>query len=299
MRDELARRAVPGVERVDDDGFARTIALGDEAAIVCVRPVQNAEALELGVQGAAPGALFQLSAMARRAFDLESEPSQVVRTLKKDPILAPLVNARRGVRIAGAWDPFEGAVRAAFEVELGPAKARHALARVVAATGRPIARSAHGLTRLFPMPRALEAARFEELGVSPVLATTARHLARAILAGELDFDAPAEIAVAALTRLAGPRVAAEVALRALGDPDAFSAEDRALRRAVSPVGTTISVRALADRAQTWRPWRGYAAVVLGASGGQRAAARRPAALGQARAVASHTEDVSSTRSARA
>jgi AraC family transcriptional regulator of adaptative response / DNA-3-methyladenine glycosylase II len=280
VRDELARRAVPGVERVDDDGYARTFAVEGAAAIVCVRPVPNVPALELGVQGAAPGALFQLSAIARRAFDLESEPSQVVRTLKKDPILAPLVNSRRGVRISGAWDPFEGAVRAAFEIGLGYAKGQQALARIVATSGRALKDAPKGLTHLFPTPEALLAMRFEGVGVPSHLAAMAQGLAHATLEGALDFDAPPETVVRVLTGLAGARVAAEVALRALGDPDAFCGDDRALRSAVSPTGTTISVRALEDRAEAWRPWRGYAAVVLGAAGAA-GGARRPPLFGHA------------------
>jgi AraC family transcriptional regulator of adaptative response / DNA-3-methyladenine glycosylase II len=265
VRDFLATRALPGVERVDARGYARTVAATDGGhAIVCVRALEHERALELRVRGAAPAALFQLSAAARRTFDLAADPARIVLALRGDPLLAPLVDRRPGLRIPGAWDPFECAVRAVLGQQVSVAAGRTLAARVVARVGRPIPGGTDGLTHLFPSPAALAAANLDGLGLTGARARALRALAHAVAEGALDLGAPVEDVAAGLEALPGLGrwTAQYVALRALGEPDAFPAADLVLRCMAGTDGTPLSARALEARAEAWRPWRGYAVLHL-------------------------------------
>jgi len=284
VRDFLATRALPGVERVDARGYARTVAAANPPAggrsaanqpaggrsadgghaIVCVRALEHERALELRVRGAAPAALFQLSAAARRTFDLAADPARIALALRGDPLLAPLVDRRPGLRIPGAWDPFECAVRAVLGQQVSVAAGRTLAARVVARVGRPIAGGTDGLTHLFPSPAALAAANLDGLGLTGARARALRALAHAVAEGALDLGAAVEDVAAGLEALPGLGrwTAQYVALRALGEPDAFPAADLVLRRMAAAGGTALSARALEARAEAWRPWRGYAVLHL-------------------------------------
>ena len=264
MADFLAARAVPGVERVDVRGYARTVALDGGHALLCVRPVNGVDALELRASGAPPAALFHLSSTARRVFDLASDPARMQLALTQDALLAPLVKRRPGMRIPGAWDSFECAVRAVIDLHVRRATARTLLGRLIARAGTPIAGGGEGLTHLFPSPATLATSRLEGLGLDAVQVSALRALARAASEGAFDVDAPVDQVVATLAALpgAGGRVAEDVALHALGDPDAFPAGDVVLRRMASLDGTQLTARQLEKRAEAWRPWRGYAALHL-------------------------------------
>lgn len=264
VRDYLAARAVPGVERVDSRGYARTVASEAGHAVVCVRALDNEDALELRVRGAVPAALFQLSSAVRRAFDLAADSARIANALAPDPLLASLVERSPGLRIPGAWDPFECAVRAALGEHQSVAAARTRAARVVARCGRPIADGCDGLTHLFPSTGALAAADLEGLGLSATRINTLRVLARVVSEGALDLDGPVEGVGAALRSLCGfdASMAQYVALRALGEPDAFPSADPLLRRRAAPNGMPLTTRGLEARAEAWRPWRGYAALHL-------------------------------------
>ncbi len=264
VRDFLAARAIPGVERVDERGYARTVAAGGSHAIVGVRPLEEENALELRLRGAAPASLFQLSSVARRTFDLGADPAPIAATLRADARLGPLLKARPGLRIPGAWDPFECAVRAVLGQQVSVAGARTLAGRLVARAGKHLAGDASGLTHLFPPPEALAERDLSGLGILPARAAAIRALACAVLDGAVDFGGPAPEVMAALEALPGfgAWTAQYVALRALGEPDAFPAADLVLRRAAAGGGSPLTARALAARAEAWRPWRGYAAFLL-------------------------------------
>jgi AraC family transcriptional regulator, regulatory protein of adaptative response / DNA-3-methyladenine glycosylase II len=261
VRDFLAARAVPGVERVDARGYARTVATRDGHAVICVRALDGKDALELCVYGAALGALFQLSSFARRMFDLAADPQRIALALRQDTFLEPLVKRRRGLRIPGAWDPFECAVRAVLGQQLSVAAARAVAARLVARFGQPIADGSDGLTHVFPSPAVLAAADLESLGITTPRVNVLRALARAVTDGTLDFGAPAEHISARLAALPGfgASTAEYVVLRALGEPDAFPSGDLVLRHILGGGLGPLTVHALEARAEAWRPWRGYAA----------------------------------------
>jgi AraC family transcriptional regulator of adaptative response / DNA-3-methyladenine glycosylase II len=290
VRDFLAARAVPGVERVDERGYARTVvprpAIGasaatrgsrasgadsvtlsggsDDHAIVSVRALDDEDALELRVCGAAPAALFHLSAGARRMFDLAADPARIAAAFEPDALLAPLVRRRPGLRIPGAWDPFECAVRAVLGQQVSVAAGRTFAARLVARFGRPIPGGTDGLTHLFPSPAALAGADLDGLGLTKTRAGALKALARAVADDDLDLDAPVEEVTAALAALPGlgEWTAQYVALRSLGEPDALPAADLVLRRMAASGGAPLTARALGARAEAWRPWRSYAVLHL-------------------------------------
>jgi AraC family transcriptional regulator of adaptative response / DNA-3-methyladenine glycosylase II len=264
VHDFLATRALPGVERVDAGGYARTVALGTGHAIVCVRPLESEDALELRVRGAPPASLFQLSSAARRTFDLAADPAAIALAFKSDPLLSPLVNNRPGLRIPGAWDPFECAVRAVLGQQVSVAAGRTLAARLVARAGQEIATGVEGLTHLFPSPAALEAANLDGLGITGARIRALKEMARALMDGRLDFTLPATEVAAALALLPGfgDWTAQYVSLRALGEPDAFLSGDLVLRRVAGVGGSPLTARLLQARAEAWRPWRGYAVMHL-------------------------------------
>jgi AraC family transcriptional regulator of adaptative response / DNA-3-methyladenine glycosylase II len=263
----LAASAVPGVERVDERGYARAVAVAGGHAIICVHALDGVHALELRARGAAPAALFQLSSAARRAFDLACDPARVATSLASDAILGALVKRSPGLRIPGAWDPFECAVRALLAQRVGAVTARTLAARLVTRAGVRLAARNEGLTHLFPSPAALASVRLDGLGLVPPQIAGLRRLSQMALDGTLDFDAPPERVTAALSAVAGfgERAVQEFALRALGDPDAFPAGDVVLRRRASRNGATLTARELEARADAWRPWRAYAALHLWAA----------------------------------
>jgi AraC family transcriptional regulator of adaptative response / DNA-3-methyladenine glycosylase II len=269
----LAARAIPGVERVDAGGYARTVALPSGPTAVTVDAVRGRNELRLHVVGAPATALLPLTTRVRRVFDLASDPATIGAALRRDPLLAPLVRRRPGLRIPGAWDAFECAVRAVVGQQVSVAAGRTLVTRIVERAGRTLDRPMDGLARLFPSPAELAAADLTGLGLVPARARTVAALARAVAEGRLVLDGPADAVRAALLALpgVGEWTAEYVALRALGEPDAFPAGDLVLRRAAGE-GRSLTARALAARAEAWRPWRGYAAVHL-----WEAAASRPRA----------------------
>lgn len=264
MLDFLAGRALPGLERVDAEGYAR--AIGDAAAPGWLRVSQwpGADALRLELHGVPPARLQDAVRRVRRMFDLDADPRAVSRHLSRDRRLAPLLRARPGLRLPSGWDPFEIAVRAVIGQQVSVAAARTVTARLSArhGTALPDAIAAQGFTHLFPAANALVDADLDALGMTGARAATVRTIARAVVAGDVDLraDRPLDDIVARWTALpgVGPWTAHYIALRALGHPDAFPAEDLVLQRALTGDGSRLTAKALRAEAEAWRPWRGYA-----------------------------------------
>jgi AraC family transcriptional regulator, regulatory protein of adaptative response / DNA-3-methyladenine glycosylase II len=280
VREFLAARALPGVERVDEQGYARTVAYEGGHATVCVNALAGEDALQLRVAGAPPQALLQLSSIARRTFDLAADPQRIGAELAGDALVGPLVRQHPGLRIPGAWDPFECAVRAVLGQQVSVAAGRTFTARLVERAGRKVRDAGRALTHLFPDATAVLAVDPRALGITRSRAATLHALARAVLEGRIDFAAPAEEVTAAMAALPGigPWTAQYVALRALGEPDALPTGDLVLRRMAASGEKLLSVRELEERARQWQPWRGYAVIQLwraaAANGARRAPARR-------------------------
>ncbi len=263
VRDFLLDHHIPGVEQIDEHGYSRTLRTENGFAIVNVKPLLNEDAFELRVRGAAPTSLFHISSTARRVFDTSADPALTMFALRTDTLLGPCVERRPGLRIPGEWDPFECAVEAILRDE-GQDVGQSLVAHVVERFGEKIDTHGSALTSLFPTPGKIANANFGGLGVSRAKANTLRKLAQAIVVGEVDFSAASEYVIESLTKVPGvDRSMAEyIALRSLGEPDAFPSNDLMLRLVASNTERPLSAQQLEARSEAWRPWRGYAALHL-------------------------------------
>lgn len=213
----FATRAIPGVEAVEDGAYVR----GDVRVWHERGAVQTTGDVE----------------RVRRVFDLDADPIAIHAALARDRMLAPLLRKRPGVRVPGAWDPFELAVRAIVGQQVSVAGARTILGRIAAAHTITAERLAEVTVEGMPRKRA----------------ETIRTLARAVVQGDV------VLGESDLTQLPGigPWTASYIAMR-LGDADAFPAGDLVLRRNAGD----LSERELMKRAEVWRPYRAYAAMLL-------------------------------------
>jgi AraC family transcriptional regulator of adaptative response / DNA-3-methyladenine glycosylase II len=206
----------------------------------------------------------------RRILDLDADPVAVDDCLAQDPALAPLVAAAPGRRVPGTADAEQFAVRAVLGQQVSTAAARTHAARLVAALGEPVDDPDGGLTALFPPPARLATMDPGLLAVPAARRATVLTLARALADGDVDLS-PGADPVEAGRRLAalpgiGPWTVGTVAMRALGDRDAFLAGDLGVRLAAQRLGLPASPGALTRRAERWRPWRAYAVQHLWATG---------------------------------
>jgi 3-methyladenine DNA glycosylase/8-oxoguanine DNA glycosylase len=210
-----------------------------------------------------------LSAGVARLFDLSANPRAIGRVLSKDPLLAPLVARRPGLRVPGAWDPFEVAVRAVLGQQISVAGARTLAGRLVALCGRPLPKrlARPGLTHVFPTPADVAEADVGRVGLPRARAASLKAFARLVADGTFLLAAPRglEDFEERLTDLPGfgPWTAHVVALRAFGEGDAFPAGDLGVVKALERAG--IARRHHAERAERWRPYRAYATLHLWAS----------------------------------
>jgi AraC family transcriptional regulator of adaptative response / DNA-3-methyladenine glycosylase II len=284
----LAARAIPGVEQVSADRYARTVrtAAGPGIIELIPRPGQGHVLLRARLSGL--GAVGPVVGGARRLLDADADPAAIGTALAADELIAPLVRARPGLRVPGAYDGFELAVRAVLGQQVSVAAASTFAGRLAARLGVPLpaegvpddpsgastdpasgttadaaasrAAGLPGLSVVFPGPEVLAGADLDGLGLTTARQRTLRALAAAAASGRLTLDPgadPGELAA----RLAGlpgigPWTIGYILMRAAGDPDAFPAADLGLRRALARLG------APAGHDARWRPWRAYAALQL-------------------------------------
>ncbi|HVX42580.1 MAG TPA: AlkA N-terminal domain-containing protein [Mycobacteriales bacterium] len=263
----LAARSVAGIEQVRDGTYRRSLRLPHTAGIVHLEPAEDHLLMRLFVED-----LRDLSvavARVRALADLDAEPGTVAEVLAADPLLAPLVAARPGLRVAGHVDGFELACRAVVGQPVTVTGAAPRRGRIVEAYGDRL-RSADGaVTRLFPTPEVLAEADLDGLGLTGSRRRTLRALAAAVASDQVQLHrgADREETGRALLELPGigPWTASYIAMRALGDPDAFPAADLGLIRSSAALGGPDSAGALEARSVRWRPWRAYAAAQLWAA----------------------------------
>lgn len=252
----IGARATAGVETVTPAAYRRTVEVGAEAGFIEVRPVPGESHLLLAVSLTDYAALFDVVARVRRLFDLDADPLEVDGRLRKSPDLRPLVTRSPGLRVPGAWDPFELVVRAVLGQQVTVRGATTLAGRLAARFGKAVA-FGEGLTRLFPTADALRNAEIESIGVPGNRAEAIRGVAEAASAGDLG-SAERLLSIAGV----GPWTADYAAMRAFGDPDAFPASDLGVRRTLGKNGRPASTEEARRRAEAWRPWRAYAAMHL-------------------------------------
>ncbi|MDQ2701354.1 MAG: helix-turn-helix domain-containing protein [Pseudomonadota bacterium] len=262
----LQGRALPGVEVADDCSYARAIS-ADAWLRVSAWP-GNEHALKLEMHGAAPASLLGYVTRLRRMFDLDADPQAIAAALSQSPRLRSCLRKRPGLRVPSGWDGFEIAVRAVIGQQVSVAAARTVTARIAQRFGQSLPGNAAmpALTHLFPSPDALAEADLDAIGLTRARAATVRTIAQAVLDGRVDFrpERTLDDFVARWVALPGigPWTAQYIALRALGHPDAFPAEDLVLQRAAPNDGCRLTAKALTAQAEAWRPWRAYAVIHL-------------------------------------
>lgn len=265
----FAARATPGVERVHDGRYLRTIVIGDERGIVDVQ--NTGDHLLLSLHGIGTNSLFSIVQRTRSLFDLDASTDEIARVLSADSRLKALLKKTPGVRVPGSWDGFELSVRAILGQQVSVSAATTLAGRIADRYGERIDVPVEGVQqapdRLFPEPRKLVRARLENLGIIASRARTIRSIARAVVDGTLSFDAaesPDDFCQSLqVIKGIGDWTAQYVAMRALKNPDAFPASDLGLLRAFDRPGKLrMKPGELMTRAEAWRPWRAYAALLL-------------------------------------
>jgi AraC family transcriptional regulator, regulatory protein of adaptative response / DNA-3-methyladenine glycosylase II len=257
----LAPRTTPGVEMVENGVYRRSISLNDYHGNFEVSLDEEHNTLAARVQIGDPRLLFSITERIRAMFDLNADWAAIVRSLRTDPVLATRLEAAPGLRVPGSWDGFELAVRAILGQQITVKGATALAGRIVTKFGKPF-RTANGLTHLFPAPEVLADANLADVGLPKARAATIRTFARAVCDGRIKFEGIIE-SDAFLSQLCeidgiGRWTAQYVAMRALGEPDAFPSGDLGLLRTTG----LKTFRELEQRAEAWRPWRAYAAMYL-------------------------------------
>lgn len=265
----FAARATPGVETVHSGRYLRSIAIGNTRGIIDVHDAGGH--LSLSLHGIGTDGLFAIVQRTRGLFDLDASTDDIADVLSADVVLTPLLKKNPGIRVPGAWDGFELTVRAILGQQISVSAATTLAGRIADRYGERIDVPLDGvddvLNRLFPEPKKLVRARLEKLGIIASRANTIRSVARAAVDGTIRFDAAhaPDHFRDALTAIKGigDWTAQYVGMRALKDPDAFPGSDLGLLRAFDRPGQPrLKPAELAMRAEAWRPWRAYAALLL-------------------------------------
>ncbi|MET9508152.1 AlkA N-terminal domain-containing protein [Streptomyces flavidovirens] len=263
----LAATAVPGVEEWRDGAYRRTLTLPYGHGIATLTPQPDHIGCLLSLTDLRD--LTIAISRCRRLLDLDADPVAIDDQLRTDPLLAPLVDKAPGRRVPRTTDAAEFAVRAVLGQQVSTAAARTHAARLVTAHGTPVDDPAGGLTHLFPDPAGLAALDPESLALPRSRRTTLTTLVASLADGRLTLgiDSDWERARAQLMALPGfgPWTVEVIAMRALGDPDAFLPTDLGIRRAARELGLPSTSAAFTARAAAWRPWRAYAVQYLWAT----------------------------------
>lgn len=260
-------RAIPGVEWVDDRTYRRTICLQSGQGDITVKHAPKDLTLNLEVCMPDSRELLQVVERIRRMFDLDANPQAIHQTLMQDPLLKQLIRITPGLRLPGSWDPFETAVRAVVGQQISVKGAVTLLGRIARLAGTPYkGNGGPYLTRIFPAPAALAEADMTAIGMPQKRKTTLRQLAQQVTSGVLKLDAVGGLSRFIDTLIAMPGIgswtANYVAMRALGEPDAFPVSDLGIMKALQKGAVRPTVKEVTTRAESWRPWRAYAAVYL-------------------------------------
>jgi AraC family transcriptional regulator, regulatory protein of adaptative response / DNA-3-methyladenine glycosylase II len=264
----LEVRAIPGLEVVAQNSYSRVVELENVRGSIAVSHAAEQSALLAVVRFPRLDALPVIIARIRRMFDLSAEPAAIAAVLSSDPVLAPLVSVRPGLRVPGGWNGFEIAVRAVLGQQISLKAATRLAGRIVSSAGPQVANHVDfpGLTHAFPRPECFDAKTLVSVGMPKARAAAIAGIAAALRADERLFDPRRDLAEA-VTRLRdlpgiGEWTAQYIAMRALGESDAFLAADAAVRRRFASLGKRLAVSELLVRAERWRPWRAYAVLHL-------------------------------------
>ncbi len=256
----LSAGTVPGCEEVRDGAYRRSLRLPHGSAVVTLAPAVDHVRCQLVLDDFRD--LTTAIARCRRLLDLDADPEAVVDALAGDSELARVVKKAPGQRIPRTVDEAELAVRAVLGQQVSTKAARTHAGRLVAAYGRPVHDPGGALTHTFPSVEQLTEIDPIHLTVPEARQKTLDALVAGLADGSVVLDAGSDWESARTQLLAlpgiGPWTAEVIAMRALGDPDAFPASDLGLRLAAKQLGLPTDQRRLIERSARWRPWRSYA-----------------------------------------
>lgn len=266
MLASLEASATPGVEAVRDGCYHRTVRFKQAYGEVVASFDASASALRVRVSHSLNSHLLDVVSGVRRLFDVEAEIGVIEAHLSHDPRLARCIASSAGLRVLGSFDRFETTVMTLIGQHISAGEARAFAARVVEKYGKSIDTSVDRLTHVFPTPYALSAVRLESVGVPKRRSKSIQALAKAVHEGTLQLDGTPSLeeAVRRLRQIPGigSTTADYVAMRVYREPDAFPTHDQRLRAALSREDVPLSAAELEARAEPWRPWRAYAAMLL-------------------------------------
>jgi AraC family transcriptional regulator of adaptative response / DNA-3-methyladenine glycosylase II len=256
----LAAGAVPGCEEVRDGAYRRSLRLPSGSAVVTLTPAVDHVRCLLVLDDFRD--LTTAIARCRRLLDLDADPEVVVDALSRDRDLCPVVAKAPGQRIPRTVDEAELAVRAVLGQQVSTKAARTHAARLVTAYGRPLNDPAGTLTHTFPSVEELAEIDPVHLAVPKARQRTLSALVTGLADGTVVLDSGSDWESARKQLLAlpgiGPWTAEVIAMRGLGDPDAFPFSDLGLRMAAKQLGLPTDERTLLEHSARWRPWRSYA-----------------------------------------
>ena len=261
----LAARAIPGVDRVSDGVYRRAVPTLDGPRLLEIGPIDGEPFMRLTTSGPVTRELAGLVARTRRAFDLDADPATVDAALRSAEPMQTLVAAVPGVRLPGAFDPWETTVLAIVAQGVSLRAARTVCARIAARFGERIDVGDPYIERLFPPPNVLAPSDLSAVGIPARKSAAIREVARRIANGDVDLEASdpaAALGELACIRGIGPWTLGYLALRVFRDPDAELPGDAAVAAALRGLGFPAERRAARRLAETWRPWRGYGYVRL-------------------------------------
>jgi AraC family transcriptional regulator of adaptative response / DNA-3-methyladenine glycosylase II len=269
----LQARAIPGVEVIEKETYRRTVEVDGSVGSIAVAHLPLKNSLSVTIHLPSVKSLPAIVARVRRLFDIGADIETIDAHLSHDPHLAPWVALRPGLRAPGGWDGFELAVRAILGQQITVTAARRLAGQLVTLHGKPIKRSlaAHPfLTHTFPTPKRIATAKSIGLGMPTARLASLKALAQAA-ADDPNLFRPLGTTKEAIARLRtipgiGDWTAQYIALRALREMDAFPASDIGLLRGAAKLdGAPATPTSLLTRAESWRPWRAYAAQHLWAA----------------------------------
>ena len=258
----LANRAIPGVEEVVSGAYRRSFAVDGQHGILEVRHEKSAQALEARIRFSEAVSLLPIVTRLRAMFDLSADPSVIARCFRRDLLLGRLVKKYPGLRVPGAWDGFELGVRAILGQQVTVAAASTLAGQLAKKHGERLSvPDPGGLTVVFPTPQVLAGVRLT--GLPRVRARAIRSLAQAVVSGRVMLSGTEEGTLDSLVHIRGigEWTAQYIAMRALHQPDAFPVNDLVLLRSAGQ-DRPLTAAALRKRAERWRPWRAYAALLL-------------------------------------
>jgi AraC family transcriptional regulator, regulatory protein of adaptative response / DNA-3-methyladenine glycosylase II len=260
----LRRHEVPRLEHVRGSSYTRALSLEHGDGVVTLTPQPASVVCELRLDDLRD--LTAAIARCRRLFDLEADPATIHAQLRSDATIGSLVDRNPGVRIPGTVDGFELAVRTIIRENTTPENARRTTSALVQHFGRPLEAPSGEVTHTFPGAHVLAEADPDSFAVDAESARTIQALARQVSEGAIGLDAGADLEDAIVTLLAipgiGPWIASYIAMRALGDPDAFLFGCARVERALARFGVDTAHANAAALADGWRPWRSYAIAQL-------------------------------------